>query len=141
MAGLLDRKTHATNKKDGMDMNDDILGDTDDFEAEALMGENTDEADVVETVGDEKGTSDSESQAEGEPIEENTEEVESTEPAPVPAEKGEYIGKTLTISMGGHEYKGLCTSTRIVGGGTQVFLQLNANVTRYFAAESISKVE
>lgn len=48
--------------------------------------------------------------------------------------------KEVTVKVGDTEFTGLCTSKRkIPGGGSQVFLQLKGDVSRWFNAEDVVK--
>jgi len=68
---------------------------------------------------------------------EETTEESITEPEPA-APKGKNVGKEVTIKRGDVEYKGLCVSERKTNSGSQVFLQLNGCVSRWFNVDDIA---
>lgn len=43
-----------------------------------------------------------------------------------------YVGKELTVTEKGKEHTGVCTSTRTVSKGDQVFLKIPRQAGRYF---------
>jgi hypothetical protein len=130
-----------------MDKDDNI----DDFEVEALLGDGdgkrTEEdvaadealAEELATKSTEVEKGDGDSVAEGENPEESAEEDESASPTNL--QDTDYLGKKLTITMGGYEHVGKCIGSRVVGGGLQVLLKTNAAPDRYFSATCISNVE
>lgn len=50
-----------------------------------------------------------------------------------------YLGKDLTIKQDGAIIKGLCTAERTTNSGKEVYIQLNALVSRFFNVENIVK--
>lgn len=56
-----------------------------------------------------------------------------------PVNKGEYIGKELTVKVGDLEHKGLCTGDRDTNSGKQVYLKIPGEVARYFYVADIVK--
>ncbi len=55
------------------------------------------------------------------------------------ANKGEYVGKELTLRVGDMEFKGLCTGDRDTNSGKQVYLKISGEVARYFDVADIVK--
>ncbi len=54
--------------------------------------------------------------------------------------KADCLDKKLKIKLpSGAEFEGLCTGTRTINGGSQVFLKLNGLVSRYFNIEDVVK--
>ncbi len=54
--------------------------------------------------------------------------------------KADCVDKKLKIKLpSGAEFEGLCTGTRSINGGAQVFLKLNGLVSRYFNIEDVVK--
>ena len=49
----------------------------------------------------------------------------------------EYVGKYLTATESGRDHAGLCTSTRTVSQGTQVFLEIPGGPGRYFFVKDL----
>lgn len=66
------------------------------------------------------------------------EKLEADKKAEVEKLKTDCVGKELKIELSsGAKFEGLCTGVRDINGGSQVFLQLNGLVSRYFNVEDI----